>query len=187
MKIILLNGPPRSGKDAAAEMLLSAIPDSVHVKFAEPLRRALPELFGLSKDAWLDLYLNHKDEPAEELLGFSVRNRMIWLSEEVMKPVYGKDIFGHIAVNQIRALGPNTVVISDCGFPAEVVPLCEWFGEKSLLVIRLTRPGATFAGDSRNYVDMDNVESLTVPNDGSLIDLKFKLLAAVTPWLTRSN
>lgn len=183
MKIILLNGPPRVGKDAAASILLDCLPGSVHVKFAEPLRRALPALFGLSESTWRDLYENHKDSPSEELLGFSVRNRMIWLSEEVMKPVYGQDIFGHIAVNQIRALEPETVVVSDCGFTSEVIPLMEWFGAKSICIVRLMRAGYTFAGDSRNYVDVPDIAMMTVNNDATLLDLKTNLLATLSPWL----
>jgi hypothetical protein len=164
-------------------MLLRAFPHARHLKFADPLRKAIPAMFGLSHAAWEDLYLtDKKEQPTDMLCGHSPRSAMIWLSEEVMKPTYGINIFGHLAVNQLRDMAAD-VIFSDCGFTHELEPLEEHLGSRNMLIVRLHRPGKTFAGDSRGYIVATAIPTIDIHNDSHLDRLEELLVGAVDYWL----
>lgn len=182
-KIVLLNGPPRCGKDTAAVALTNAIPNSVHHKFADPLRNAVPAMFGIGHDLWQTLYLYNKDVRTSVLFGMSPREAMIWLSEEVMKPKFGVEVFGKIAAQTIASYPQETVVVSDSGFAREVMPLIDAFGVDNLLIVQIRRPGQTFDGDSRGWVDLPAVTTWTVFNDSTVESFEVLVLDAVFWWL----
>lgn len=184
-KIILLNGPPRCGKDTAAEFLLANIIGSRHLKFAEPLKRAVPAMYGLKPRQWKDLYENHKDEPTPALLGLSPRQAMISASEDWMKPLHGEDVFGKIAARSVRfGMPAGTVVVSDCGFDSEVVPMVDSFGAKNLLIIAIKRKGKSFANDSRGYIAKPaKAKRVVVNNNGSKDNFELDVLGAAMDWL----
>lgn len=190
-RIILLNGPPRCGKDTAAELLLAHLPFPVaHVKFAEPLRQAIPAMFGLGKGTWMRLYQHDKDVPSRLLKGMSPRQAMIWLSEDVMKPTFGYDIFGHLAINQIEDATKepqNNIVLSDSGFTRETRCLIDRYGIENLLLLQMYRDGCTFANDSREYIDIEGLNTSHIFNNGSLNDLKNTLVPTVCAWVNTLN
>ena len=165
MKILLVNGPPRSGKDTLAD----ALPMQT-LKFATPLRTGVPAMFGIPQETYDDLIENHKETPTPLLQGMSPREAQIWLSEEVMKPKFGPFIFGQILVGTAKTVsGP--VVVSDSGFYEEAQVVVEEFGPENVRLIRLHRDGCTFAGDSRSYIAQDDVLSIDIKNDGTVQDL----------------
>jgi len=155
-KIIFLNGPPRSGKDTIAQYMMTKLPNVRHRKFSTRLKQAAKEMFNLSPELYKDLELSGnnalKDEPLPELLGKSWRQALISLSEDYMKPTYGKDVFGQLLQIELmrRAPGPFTV-ISDSGFDYEAVPIIEYFGPRNCFLWRLHRPGCDFSKDSRSH------------------------------------
>lgn len=170
-KIVLLNGPPRCGKDTAAMGLLnhfhSQKRNAYHHKFASPLADGLRGMFGIDPGRWMYLYATAKEEACDELLGMSPREAMIWLSEDVMKPEFGGDVFGRLAANAITTLPSGTIVISDCGFPKEIVPvaLLPSVGWRNLLIVNVHRPGCSFKGDSRGYISPENLRTAVLSSD----------------------
>lgn len=82
-------------------------------------------------------------------MGMSPREFMIWISEDVIKPKFGKDYFG-VRFNQKVKECDAPVVCTDGGFPDEIIALINAGNEVKLC--RLHRDGFTFAGDSRNYI-----------------------------------
>ncbi|NBT57517.1 hypothetical protein EBT16_01920, partial [bacterium] len=74
-KIIVFNGPPRSGKDTAVEavmndeLLVDFAP--MHLKFAEPLKRAVHALIG-QPDAELEQFSEVKDSYVDDFFGFTL-------------------------------------------------------------------------------------------------------------------
>lgn len=167
-KIILVNGPPRSGKDSLAA-IFGELRQAKPIKFADPLRKAVPAMFGMAPDVYHDLIENHKETPTDLLMGMSPREAQIWLSEEVMKPRFGKYVFGLVAANAIQAAPYiDTWCFSDSGFTEEAEVIVEAFGAKNVALIKLEREGCTFAGDSRSYISLPGVTELTVPNNNSL-------------------
>lgn len=109
-----------------------------------------------------------KEQPQKELGGLTYREFMIHISEDIMKPLYGDDVFGKRAAQVcVDALyfGHKNVVFSDGGFIDEVKALHEEGLE--VIVIRLHRDGYTFVGDSRRYIYPDFCRSFDVTlNEG---------------------
>src|SRR6185295_4198039 len=100
--------------------------------------------------------------------GFSVRQFLIKLSENHMKPLYGQDFFARCLV--YRALAPHAernkiIIVDDCGFETEAAA-CD-----NRYVIRLVREGCNFANDSRSYLKhFDHI----CFNDRTLADLQIQ-------------
>lgn len=171
--ILLLNGPPRSGKDTLADMIAEQY-GFTPLKFATPLREAVPAAFGISQDDWEDLIEEHKGEPCERLDGLTPREAQIWLSEEAIKPRFGEDFFGRVLANRIATLEQERhrgYVISDSGFVGEAAVLKERFGAENIALMRLHREGCTFEGDSRSYIYLTDVFSADINNDGTPDDM----------------
>lgn len=159
-RVVLLNGPPRCGKDTAALGLansLRGICTPILHKFAEPLAAAVRGMFGITQSRWDYLYTTAKEVPTGELLGMSPREAMIWVSEDVMKPKFGDEVFGTLAAEKISKMNRGVVVISDCGFDAEILPVADVVGWGSILILSIYRPGCTYAKDSRSYITPDTL------------------------------
>lgn len=89
----------------------------------------------------------------------SIREAMIYVSEVICKPRFGKDYFG---IARAKAIQESEIAVdSSTGFEEELPPLIERLGQENILLIRVHREGATFEGDSRNYIP-DGVITNTV-------------------------
>ena len=182
-KVIFLNGPPGCGKDTIARHLY--ILGGRHMKFAEPLKAAARAMFHVSDALWKVLEVegsqSEKDLPRAEFFGKSWRETLIWLSEEVMKPQYGDDIFGKLALtklwrNNLNNTNPTAfTVFSDCGFGPEVSVVADAVGHDNCQLWRIQRPGCSFKNDSRGYVDVPNVSVLTFHNEHDMDMLKIQI------------
>lgn len=190
MRVILFNGPPRSGKDTAADAVAEFWANSAfQEKFALPLKRT----FGAVMDSdvnWQSGY-DHDYEPRKEeiipLLGISYRQFQIDFSEEFMKRKFGQFIFGKLLVERIKTQargGYEMAVISDCGFGQEVQYAVEEFGAHNCLLIRCHRAGCDFSKDSRNYVYHDNGKLVQndIFNNGTIEDFTNNVIQVVQDW-----
>lgn len=163
MKAIFLNGPPGSGKDTAGRILQQRFNQAPHKvvlhKFAEPLKKAVHALFDLpAEDAPEAIDRKGlKDTPIDASLfpHLTYRKAYIDMSEEFAKRLYREDFFGHIACNSIlKKNWGNIHVFTDCGFAAETVPIIEALDRHNCLLIRLSRPGHDYVGDSRSDISV---------------------------------
>lgn len=182
-KVVFLNGPPKSGKDTAANFLELEGPfPTDRYKFAEPLRRMVPEMFGLSPKEWLG-YIEgeEKDKPQDRLLGWTPRQLQIIASEEWIKPTFGQDFFGQVLKKKIENadVPPELAVISDSGFLEEAMPIVNHFRPENCILIRLYRSGCSFEGDSRDYIMIDGVTQETIYNNGNFNYLYSELFKIV--------
>lgn len=165
-KIILLNGPPSSGKDTAARhiremrgLLFNSPIGYVRPtldRMSMPIKRAFAGTMGLpiTEDGIVEPWESKKEEVIHEF-GVSYRQWQIDFSEKFLK-TYREEIFGRLLVARIKrrfAKGiANLIVVPDCGFSIEIDVLYEEFEREDILLIRCHRQGFTFAGDSRSYV-----------------------------------
>lgn len=179
-KIVFLNGPPGSGKDEAASYLEQVGPfPTDRFKFADPLRRMVPEAFGLSPKEWIT-YIegSEKDKPQERLLGWTPRKLQIMASQDWLKPAFGKDFLGKVAAKKLQdtSVPLEMAVFSDCGFIEETEAVVKEFGVGNCTLVRLYRRGCNFDGDSRYYLDdtklkkagISGLATVDLPNNGTL-------------------
>lgn len=148
--IFLVNGAPASGKDLVCSYLSTKY-SFKHVAFKDILVERTIEYFGVDKEWFMSEYNNRdvKEHPETSLNGFSRRSALIHVSEEAIKPVFGKDYFG---IELSKTLNENEhYCISDCGFVEEIEPIINKFGFE-VRIIQLIRENCTFKNDSRSYV-----------------------------------
>lgn len=164
MKLILLNGAPRTGKDHSAHHLID---NSDRLLVFERFSRPIKEAFAAMMMVGIDEFFNVDGYEAEKdkiipLLGVSFRQWQIDFSEKFMKPLYGKNIFGKLLLSRLEEYpklypssdyGELIVVIPDCGFQIEVDTVVADFPGEDILLIRIERPGFDFTGDSREHVE----------------------------------
>lgn len=173
-RIILVNGPPRAGKDTAQE----AVADSIRCKFAQIVKEGTHAAFGLNPQVYpMDYFEDVKDQPQEVFFGRTPREAYISYSEDFMKPFTGdKQVFGKLLAKRIEDifnvwldndLTNLPFIVTDSGFREEAEAIVEAFGAENVKLIRVHRDGCTFEGDSRDYISLDDlgVEEEDVVND----------------------
>lgn len=144
---VIFNGPPGSGKTtisrAVARLLHDHYPRRVITdSFAAPMKHFVATMLG---EQYHDM---QKDKLRAELNGYSVREFLIDLSENYIKPRYGTDAYGRWLVHRSLRYTPTPlyVVVDDSGFAEELnaVP--------NHVLVRVDRKGHDFTNDSRNYL-----------------------------------
>lgn len=169
MKIFLFNGPPRSGKNKAAEImaiLLQQYGHSLEIKsFAEPVKRAVHYLYGL--DVPPDYFEEVKDSPRPEFFFSTPREAYIKISQHGIKPILGESFFAQLLARSINK--QKYTLITDGGFQNELENLIHNFGKEAVVLIKLYRKGTSFDFDSRTYLSHDN--SFYIRNDEEIVDM----------------
>lgn len=159
-KVIILNGPPGSGKDTVANEIFDLLIADEILSFKEPIFNIAKTTLGEDSFCeFMELYNNRetKESPAEILNGMSPRQFMIHISEAFIKPSLGKKYFGDILAYEVSRSPPkSTIVVTDGGFPEELVTLAK-MDYVELHIVRLHRQGCSFKDDSRNYIDAADV------------------------------
>jgi hypothetical protein len=166
-KVILLNSPPRSGKDYAANFIVSKYPQVKTYKFARILKERTHALYGFS---WKphDFYEAVKDKPNPDFLGLTPRQAYIKVSETYFKVHHGDSIFGLLLAKELDKYEWDIALISDSGFINEAEVLIKKYGRENIILIRITREGYDFSGDSRTYIYLDqDVCNVDIFNDGT--------------------
>jgi hypothetical protein len=184
-KIVLLNGPPRCGKDAAAMFLKRHF--NVHeIKMSLPFKRSLPELFCLTHEQIKHLE-DTKDEPNALFYGLTWREVQISLSENWLKPIFGVDVMGKLLIRRMKQLVGNfdMLVSSDAGFRDEWLPIIRWQGGKNFLLIRIHRDGCSFSNDSRSFIELADmgVTEIDLENKYDLEMYEQQVLRHVERWM----
>lgn len=185
-RIILFNGPPRSGKDTAADCIYSNNPMIHWFRLSAPLKAMVLALFGYDSTV-MQFIEAHKDERLSQLEGFIYRELQIWLSEDCIKPKFGPDIFGKIAAHRVDRAYSLLHMCSDAGFAEEVVPLVNLVGADNVLIVQIHRDGCNFDNDSRSYITVPGVRTIKLMNEGKLVDYQYAVKAVVNAWLDQSE
>ena len=187
-KIIFLNGPPSSGKDTAAKIINQKLHGLTYqYKMALPLKEACHKLLGLQgtleeleplKETPIKFLIrdDFNNWPAMKLVNdnneMTLRQFYIHISENAMKPMFGDDIFGRLAVENLRQSHHIIATISDSGFAKEAEPILDFFGADRICLVRLHRPGTEFkvgnVKDSRSYIDLPVNIILDIENDSDI-------------------
>ena len=165
-KIIVLNAPPHSGKDTIGNLVKDESPVPLRMmSFKAPMFEiALAMLGPVKYRQFIEAYNDRGQKEREQdfLNGKSPRQFMIWISEDVIKPQFGDQYFGVVMAEAVRD-SRVPVVITDGGFPDEVKPLVS--AGVQVNICRLHRDGYTFAGDSRDYLNLEGYHHRIVTRD----------------------
>ena len=161
--VVILNGPPGVGKDTLAKLLTAkrnhfyARNCTKVMEFKAPMFELARIASGLTQQEFDFVYRRDQKEHAQpQLGGLSARQYMIKISEEWIKPIFGKQHFGKLAKCAISAAECNIdyFIFSDGGFIDELVPLCD---EHTVYVVRLHSDGYEYGTDSRKYLTDDEL------------------------------
>lgn len=165
MNIIILNAPPKSGKDVLADKILAELGENGHrVRFKDPLYRRMAELHNLTLDEVESICEGEsKDQPHELLNGLIPRQELIRISEEEIKVEFGPTGVAMLTAHDILDIEANTcktIVMTGSGFPEEVEYLktaLRSFNLRNFTVVRINRDGCTFdaVNDARGYIPFD--------------------------------
>ena len=170
MKIVIFNGPRGTGKDTATDYMTALYPDAIKCRFKEPLYERSYAHFKISDrmsyEDWIHMCNDTtlKVKPCKMLKGKSPVQALIYVSEELIKKELGETGVSQLAVDYIKKHYPDyqrrLLVFSDGGFACEIKDLIERFDltRKDICIVRLTRKGHTFEGDSRSYIPDFNLE-----------------------------
>ena len=194
--IIVLNGPPGSGKDAAVPLLEESL-KVIHFSTSESLKLAGIGALGLIEANYSPAdFESVKDEPNELFNDLSPREYYVGVAEG-LKAKFGHDFWTKTLIRKIKMTekmmkGEKVVyLITGMGFPIEMA--C-FENDKKLadrvILVRTKRPGKTFGKkpgyedaygdgtgiDSRNWLFSDTVKELEVDNVGTLQEYKINLL-----------
>jgi hypothetical protein len=193
VRVLVLNGPPGSGKSYLSRLIAYKCPGGfTQETTSRPLKEMAHALYGFEFVPF-DFFEREKDVPQVYLFGKTWRQVYQDLSENYLKPIHGKRFFGE-RLRERLAYRPERAVV-DCGFPEEVAPLIDSDMAEHVDVLRIRRPGKTFEGDTRKYLDRMSVQAeLLDPskvrrvifhdftNDGT-DDENWNKLCEVLPWL----
>ena len=166
--VLFLNAPKKVGKDVAASVATSNGLGFRHMKMAARLKTMTAAIFNVSLDdvkEWEKSGNNDlKDIPRVQLMGMSWREALIMVSEEWMKPKFGKDIFGKFLADDMSFIprGVTGTAISDSGFEDEAQPIIRKYKPENCYLIRIHRPDHDFTGDSRSYWSGDGLPRANV-------------------------
>lgn len=153
-KIIILNGPASIGKDTIGNALEKDY-NCIPVSFKRPMFEIASSMLGAKAfSKFITAYddRDQKEMSHDFLGGKTCREFMIWISESVVKPLFGNQQFGKLLSEQITQIsdGGFPFICTDGGFPDEIIRLVE--DGHDVTLVRLFMDGKTFDGDSRDYI-----------------------------------
>jgi len=194
LKVIVFNAPPRAGKEVAAKAVMKCINTldsnlvAHHKEFKDALFKVAANTLGITVEEfktdydrmtpdkvwWMKDLASLSTSASMAGVGekkiYSQREWLIHISENVIKPSFGKDAFGKMFVNSLPEEG--VVAVSDGGFPEEIQPVIDHVGADNIAIVRIHRDGCDFSNDSRNYLTQDMFEDkitfIDVENNSTL-------------------
>jgi hypothetical protein len=180
-RVFLLNAPPSSGKDEVAKYLATTRGLGTHAEIKEKLFELTCAVYCISREDFMAIYSTElKEKPDSRLRGLSPRQALIKVSEEMLKPVFGKRYFGEAAALSLKE---GDTFFSDSGFYDEAEAIRDVVGKENLFIIRIHRPGYTYErfNDSRRYLTDEECERLAadyidIHNDGTLEEFFVQVL-----------
>lgn len=165
MKLIGITGKARSGKDTAARHLVMDH-DFVRLAFADPLKMAAQEMFGLTAEqTWAD----ELKEIVIERWGKTPRQIFQLLGTECVKPFFGEDFWvKRLDLNYQVLKDSDNVVITDVRFDSEASYLRSMGG-----VIVEIRRGVQSVGIAGHASErgLSLPADIVIENNGSIEDL----------------
>jgi hypothetical protein len=189
MYIIGLTGFAGSGKDTVAEMLLDQYTGYSRA-FADPLRRAASEIFGLTMEQMTDRAL--KETPVEQW-NKTPREILQLMGTECMRNTFGPDVWVKRAEKELLILRelankeptePDLLIWTDVRFAEEA----DWINKHGGVIVQVNRKDV---GPVNDHVSDHGLESYFIdfflPNNGNLKQLREKVNRYSKDWMLECN
>ena len=176
-KVVLFNGVVGSGKDTCSNILYEYLwkpcERVAQESFKEPLYKMVSSIHGLDEEDFTRIasHRSTKDFPDLQFGGLTARELLIGVSEQLIKPFYGKGYFGELAVKRMKERDIPVFVFSDSGFEEELEVVSNYVGKENVILCRIRNRG-TFSNDSRSFLSDQHAGTvLDYDNSGSLHEL----------------
>lgn len=158
MKIVLLNGPPRSGKSTCAHLLQNhfGADRCAVIGFTLHLKNMVHAIYGLPRDTDAEAFDGIKDTSNPQFLGLSPRQAYILWTEK-LKEIHGKDFFGRMFLRAAEQQRCDIVIVPDAGYLDEPAAVAERIGEENMILARIDRAGTSFNNDNRSRLDLSHI------------------------------
>ncbi len=179
--IIILNGPPNSGKDTAAKFITKMVGQTSHAKLSRPLKSAAISIFDLQPKT-LKYFNEDSDFESAFLLGSTYREVQIEIFK-MLEAKYGPDVLARLFIRYAKKnIATRHIVTSDCGRTIEAQALVDHFGRSGVALIVLNRKGCDFSSDIREYVDINCDKKAIIDNDYDLELFKAQVRRVLIKW-----
>ena len=150
--IILVNGPPQSGKDTFAGIARRYLINSVEFKMSKPLKDIFRTTFSHINGKMLGLLLEeYKDKKMYKEHEATPRDFQIAMYC-CLAEMYGDSVLGWLALERLKKEIATHIIVSDAGRDEEVMKIIEAYDYSQVGIVELSRPGCTFEGDCRGYL-----------------------------------
>jgi hypothetical protein len=182
--IILLNGPPRSGKDTAAEFIIQLLGNSkvYHDKLSKPMKSGLRTIFDFKSNEMQALEAYKEESNGPDYGGHSWRAMQIHLFQH-LETTYGSDILGKLFIRRNKNNGKVHTVVSDCGRSVELIPIVKDISYGQLGLIRLSRPNCDYSNDIREDVRSEGIKHLAhIDNIHDMDMFKVQIRRVLVKW-----
>lgn len=185
IKIIMINGPLRSGKDTCGKLIKKITKGEAQVFCTiDPVKSAIHTLFDCDPDP--NFFEMTKGYQNEELFRRVPREVYISLTERWLKQEFGTDILGRLLwrkISRYASEGSGLFCIPGVGQGPEVRVIRSHIRAEHICLIHLYRGQTSFNGDTRSYIEIDGVTPVRLENYGSVRDLERKLTTIVADFL----
>lgn len=163
-KLIMFNGPPRSGKDTSFQICKELLKGKsiAHVKFTTVVKEEAHRRLGLNVDP--EHFEPQKDTPLLEFGGHTPRD-YYKLTSETMKRERGPHIVAEILRAEVAEIDADIIINTDVGYDFEAEALQQEIGSENTILIRLHRKGKSFQGDCREWAHLEGSECYDVVNN----------------------
>lgn len=185
-KIILLNGPKACGKNVAVDRIKDlSSKEVIDRRCKDHLFTLTAAFFKMTMEEFNEHYecRETKEEPKSEFsvtpkafnklapiisqptmpefsrsMMLSVREALIYVSEVICKPTFGRNYFGVVRAEAIDVDSNEWSIDDSCGFDDEIAPTTIRLGMDNVMLIRIYGRGS-FEGDSRSYINNGVVDN----------------------------
>ena len=182
--IIILSGPPNCGKDTAYKFLKKQLGVTLgHYRFGQPMKDFFHSVLKIRPQTYDMMMEKGKDNKQPDLNNHTPREVQIRLFTDFLKPMFGPDILGKIAVETLRQK-PYARFVLDSGTIEELEPIIRHFGKPMFYALKITRPGCSFEGDSRHEIDFGSlgIQHDTIDNKHDLELYEVQVKRVLKKW-----
>lgn len=176
MKIVMLNGLARSGKDTAGNIFSNM--GYSRQSFAEPIRKLVMEICGFRDLDELDV---HKNSHLDVLGGNTPRYAMQTLGTEWGRDTINDSIWPQVVINKIKSIPSEKFVITDVRFDNEYHSIVKAFPDAKIYTYEVIRPDNTssLTGQAASHRSesglSDDIKREIILNDGYLKEFLEKI------------